>query len=1012
MNRVVSLMFVGLILGLTVSGAMNAGLASAEPAVAQSSGSAYSKFWELLNREASLVVELNKTVNTTIAQELIENSEGGELNTANISALIWNSLLRLKASGVKLHYTAQELREMADNISRNGLPDDVIQELKEQGWSDGEIGDLETYIASHANDTMGDFDMGSFLGNFSTAMVRVGFKYAGYEAWALQRNYWRTTKTPDMSDYDDSNQILNPDLTLDWDSLHGAYEANDYGRMYDAIITLTSDIRKVIESTNHAPNGSVFKDSYYWPGALRAYNLTRQAYVLLQSIKLGNGNEEIKWLLNGKVMGLQDALMVAPKKQQSSGSLPLPPRPIGPIPVRYPLNPPVSIQSDYGMVSVKNVDVVVDSLANGELSYHVQLALSAEGNIVNNVRIVVRDVNGEVTGEVGMISPSDGVVVWSSPEFSAGIGFESLKIAGTVNVVYTSTDGSTPLSSPGDVRLQSTGGLGAESGPRTFEVTEEYSKTVSPSYIAPNIVFRIEPSTPLASPERTVHFKVHIENRDHSPINGYWTVYFSVPDEKGVSHLVGVSGYAQISGGGSYSEVAKNITYPRNGEYSYWGVFKSGDYSTAYSGKIVVSDRYGVDILKVTHSPEYPSNGAGAVFSVLLRNNLNYSTTREVKLFIDGELTSFERVTLPARGTLNTSLLSFGLDPGWHEYEVTCGNSSWKDRILERSPNQQFAVSLEAFPTELEGGGTVWFTIHVKNFENTALSLSGFVEDGNGAVIKRIDGFEGRIPVGGKNISFSYTVYGVGNHTFKVFLDNSDGKPNGVGEEHWAEVKVEVKPTTSAYATLDCPQSVPQNDERASQCEIKVWNLENHTFSTKITKVVFGNNVIWNGTNTVAATIDQVSITVPPHGVNNVSLTFTVNGIATLLFGDSFFNYKLPEYSPYLVKVYFTNLPPASDRVEITEANSVIQDIYNYGTAFISGATIGGAVALFGGEGILVAIPEAAEGGSGGVLGQILVDSGTLNWFKLLIEKGYLHYKHKTGIIPDDGSDGNDVTGG
>ncbi len=262
--------------------------------------------------------------------------------------------------------------------------------------------------------------------------------------------------------------------------------------------------------------------------------------------------------------------------------------------------------------------------------------------------VTVKDVNGEAAGKVGVISPSDGIVVWNSPEFSARVGFESLRITGSVSVVYSSTDGPTPLSSPGDVRLQGTGGLGAESGSRTFEVTEEYSKTVGPAYTAPNVVFRIEPSTSMISPGHTVHFRVHVENRDLLPINGYWTVYFSVPDENGVGRLVSVSGYARVSGGGSYLEAVKNITYPRNGEYSYWGVFKSGDYSTTYGGKILVSDRYGVEILKVSHSPEYPSNGAGAVFNVLLRNDLNYSTSREVKLFIDGELASFKRVTLPA----------------------------------------------------------------------------------------------------------------------------------------------------------------------------------------------------------------------------------------------------------------------------------------------------------------------------------------------------------------------------
>ncbi|MFA4646861.1 hypothetical protein P8X24_06320 [Pyrococcus kukulkanii] len=168
---------------------------------------------------------------------------------------------------------------------------------------------------------------------------------------------------------------------------------------------------------------------------------------------------------------------------------------------------------------------------------------------------------------------------------------------------------------------------------------------------------------------------------------------------------------------------------------------------------------------------------------------------------------------------------------------------------------------------------------------------------------------------------------------------------------------------------------------------------------------MFGNNVIWNGTGTVVATIDQVSITVPPHGVNNVSLTFTVNGIATLLFGDPFFNYKLPEHSPYLVKVYFTNLPPASDIVEITEANSIVQTVYNYGTAFTSGALIGAAIATFGGGGIIA----GAIGGASGVAGQTLVDSGFLNWIKLVFEKIFIDGE---GVIPDNGSDGNDVTGG
>jgi len=146
----------------------------------------------------------------------------------------------------------------------------------------------------------------------------------------------------------------------------------------------------------------------------------------------------------------------------------------------------------------------------------------------------------------------------------------------------------------------------------------------------------------------------------------------------------------------------------------------------------------------------------------------------------------------------------------------------------------------------------VWFTVHVRNFENTALSLSGFVEDGNGTVIKRIDGFEGRIPTNGeKNITFSYTVYGVGNHTFKLFLDNYDGKPNGKGEEHWSKTTVEVKPVNGTElkqvgfecddpefnwnrgeytATLVCKAFVynpAQNSVGISIVSVKEWSVNN-----------------------------------------------------------------------------------------------------------------------------------------------------------------------------------------
>ena len=50
----------------------------------------------------------------------------------------------------------------------------------------------------------------------------------------------------------------------------------------------------------------------------------------------------------------------------------------------------------------------------------------------------------------------------------------------------------------------------------------------------------------------------------------------------------------------------------------------------------------------------------------------------------------------------------------------------------------------------------------------------------------------------------------MGNHTFRLFLDNYDSKPNGEGEEGWATVIVKVKPTENVIANMSCnPAAVP-----------------------------------------------------------------------------------------------------------------------------------------------------------------------------------------------------------
>ena len=236
------------------------------------------------------------------------------------------------------------------------------------------------------------------------------------------------------------------------------------------------------------------------------------------------------------------------------------------------------------------------------------------------------------------------------------------------------------------------------------------------------------------------------------------------------------------------------------------------------------------------------------------------------------------------------------------------------------SPNQQFAVSLEAFPRELEGGEIVYFTVHVENFVSTAISLSGFVEEENGAVIKRIDGFEGRIPPGGKNISFSYTIHGVGNHTFKVFLDNSDGKPNSVGEEHWDEVRVEVKPTGNVIASMSCDPAVVPLDG-STTCTVHLGLKSADTVTLNLEEVDFGGKRVWpDGPSSMVVSRKTVTLT-PANMQEDLTVTITVNDeLANYYFGKPVYRTYIDKFAghSYLIGVKFDALGyPVSDAITV-----------------------------------------------------------------------------------------------
>ena len=317
--------------------------------------------------------------------------------------------------------------------------------------------------------------------------------------------------------------------------------------------------------------------------------------------------------------------------------------------------------------------------------------------------------------------------------------------------------------------------------------------------------------------------------------------------------------------------------------------------------------------------------------------------------------------------------------------------------IRVRRSDQQFAVSLEAFPAELEGGGTVWFTVHVENFENTALSLSGFVEDENGAVIKRIDGFEGRIPVGGKNISFSYTISGVGNHTFKVFLDNSDGKPNGVGEEHWAAVTVEVGGKI-ASPNLACTKEVPPGD--TITC-VASWNQQISIDSLELQQIWFGGKKVWkDGTSSVKSVVmDSRSYTLTPSNTIQVRIILDDN-FANWYFGkspwdplDASYKDRLGGYT-YKVKFIFEENVVSEDLVMVKDLD-LIEKTKAFVSDFENDIKAGEYVAAG-----LLALKTGSKvaRGAGVLFTAILIGIDIHDWL--------------LAPDPDSGFDNNDVVGG
>ncbi|MFA4646877.1 hypothetical protein P8X24_06400 [Pyrococcus kukulkanii] len=879
MRKIVGLWLIILVCGGTVS----AGIKN-NYVIAATTADPYATFWEILYRESELVANIENG-NFSLAPELVWNSHLGAKNAANISALVWQALEELKASGVKMYYTEEELLKMAEDIKQNGLPQETVEALKAQGWTDEQIKALEEYIIQNADSITGDFNMSAFLEDLSMAFIDIGFKYNEYEAWGLEKWKWALPSNPPV--FEETEQLINPVLANLWVAFYKEYYEKDYQGMEKAIenlreatynlltaqsiSTLEKGIERDIWGFTWVKDGGfafstgigshIVEDRYYWPKALKAYELIGNIYTLIKAKNYGNTDARLENILNQKVAELKDALKVSLIWHEEN-DLPEPPYPIMPI---IPLPPKprptgaltgsssqdsnlssqtntelilnetivkkaLSITDNEGLLLINKVDVVIDTNQPGKVEYHIEISLKAENNEVKDIRINVKDyTSGDSdSGSVPAINIGDSHT-WTSKRFTYTHNSEGeLTVTGKVEITYTPICGDIPQSPPSDGELM-------QSFCEERTIREEYSATIdlkSPvDWSKVNI--RLEASPESATEGESVTYKFTIENNQEFQLED---VKYTVTIPISLTSSQTYSGTITLNPGETKVVLTKTVAYDTPSTYTatasiYWnGHSKSTEKSvTVTRGTLLITS---VDI-----TPETPKHGDTVTFNVVLKNPASRSRTATVKLFIDGIEKSSKTITLSAEETRKVSL----------PWTAQAGDHSWRIEVREDgrleaaksgslevsgTPTTLFDARLIPYPTELEGGGEVTFLVKVWNYNNDRISLKGFVSDGDGAIVKNID-WTG-VPGNAQNYTvttFTLTVYGVGEHKYKLFLDNYDGQPNGKGEEHWDEVRVEVRPMNGTGLK-----------QISSECDDVYFDFKDHAYRATLSCRVYLHN--------------------------------------------------------------------------------------------------------------------------------------------------------------------------
>ena len=195
-------------------------------------------------------------------------------------------------------------------------------------------------------------------------------------------------------------------------------------------------------------------------------------------------------------------------------------------------------------------------------------------------------------------------------------------------------------------------------------------------------------------------------------------------------------------------------------------------------------------------------------------------------------------------------------------------------------------------------------------------------------------------------------LYEVDNHTYQLFLDNYDGKPNNAGEEEWSEVRVEVKPTGNVIANMDCMDSAVPYDG-STTCRITLLNIGNNSVSVSVTSVDFGTvHNAWSESYQKGIKVEPVTLTLPPNDDKDITMKIDLRMLAEDFWGSPHFAYKFAEYTSYEIVVHFNNgiaigdvLTVLDESLKPSKVGVVCSIIGGFAAGIATGANPGAAIA-------------------------------------------------------------------